>query len=200
MAGPSHEQITGLLLRWSQGDERALDALTPIVYPDLRRLAAYLLKGERREHTLQPTALVNEAYIKLNGAAGTPWQNRAHFIAVAARAMREILVDYARRRKRQKHGGGATIIPLDEALNFAPEKASEFLVLDEALVRLAKEHPRNARVVELRYFGGLTNEEIAEVLQVASNTVIRDWNFAKAWLRREMESSSIDGEDKGAED
>ena len=199
MASPSAEQITGLLLRWSQGDEHALDDLTPLVYPDLRRLAAYLLKGERPGHTLQPTALVNEVYMKLEGAAKTPWQNRAHFVAIAARAMRQILVDYARRRKRKKHGGEVTIVPLEEGLVFAPEHSAELACLDDALNRLAKEHARQAKVVELRFFGGLTNEEIADVMQIAANTVIRDWNFAKAWLRREIESSEIDDGDQSEE-
>jgi RNA polymerase sigma-70 factor (ECF subfamily) len=193
MAGSSGEQITGLLLLWSQGDEHALDKLTPLVLPDLRRLAAYLLKSERAGHTLQPTALVNEAYIKLRGADKIPWQNRTHFIAVAARAMRRILVDYARRRNRKKNGGDVIIIPLDEALNFTPEYSSRLVILDDALANLAKEHPRKARVVELRIFGGLSNDEIAEVLQVASNTVVRDWNFAKAWLHKNMESGTING-------
>jgi RNA polymerase sigma-70 factor, ECF subfamily len=191
MAVPSTNEITGLLARWSHGDERALDSLTPMVYRDLRGLAAHLLRSERSGHTLQPTALVNEAYVKLAGQAKVQWQNRTHFFAVAARVMRQILVDYARSHQRAKRGGGATPLPLDEALVFAPERSSDLLLLDEAVDRLAEVDPRKAKVVELRFFGGLSNEEIAETLQISSNTVMRDWNMAKAWLRREMESGQV---------
>lgn len=183
---PTAAEITGLLLRWSEGDERALDQLTPLVYDDLRRMAYFLLKKERPGHTLQPTALVNEACLKLGDAARTPWQNRAHFLAVAARAMRQILVDYARGRLRDKRGAGATVLPLDEALVFAPERPRELLDLDDALDRLASVHPRKAKVVELRFFGGMSIDETAAVLHISDNTVTRDWDFAKAWLRREM--------------
>ncbi len=188
MAGPSTAEITGLLVRWSQGDEHALDSLTPMVYRDLRRLAAHLLRSERDGHTLQPTALVNEAYVKLAGQSKVQWQNRTHFFAVAARVMRQILVDYARSHQRAKRGGGADPLPLDEALVFAPERSADLLMLDHAVDRLAAVDPRKAKVVELRFFGGLSNEEIAEALQISSNTVMRDWNMAKAWLRREIES------------
>jgi len=188
-------QITEVLARWSQGDERALDSLTPLVYQDLRRLAAHLLRGERTGHTLQPTALVNEAYLKLSRQAKAQWQNRAHFFAVAARAMRQILVDYARNHNRDKRGGGVALLPLDEALVFAAERSGDLLSLDEALKRLAALDSRKSRVVELRFFGGLNNEEIAEVLQISPNTVMRDWNMAKAWLRRDMESGDTHGRD-----
>jgi RNA polymerase sigma factor (TIGR02999 family) len=189
MAGTSSAEITGLLVRWSQGDEHALDSLTPMVYHDLRRLAAHLLRSERSGHTLQPTALVNEAYVKLSGQSKIQWQNRTHFFAVAARVMRQILVDYARGHQRAKRGGGAALLPLDEALVFAPERSADLLVLDQAVDRLAVVDPRKAKVVELRFFGGLNNDEIAEALQISSNTVMRDWNMAKAWLRREIESA-----------
>jgi RNA polymerase sigma factor (TIGR02999 family) len=189
MAGPSSAEITGLLVRWSQGDDHALDSLTPMVYHDLRRLAAHLLRSERSGHTLQPTALVNEAYVKLSGQSRIQWQNRTHFFAVAARVMRQILVDYARGHQRAKRGGGAALLPLDEALVFAPERSADLLVLDQAVDKLAVVDPRKAKVVELRFFGGLNNDEIAEALQISSNTVMRDWNMAKAFLRREIESA-----------
>lgn len=186
MPSPSPEEITGMVQRWGQGDEHALEALTPLVYDDLRRLAGYLLRGERPGHTLQPTALVNEAYLKLAGQRGTPWHNRSHFVAIAARAMRQILVDYARGRHRAKRNHGASFLPLDEAIAFAGERATDLLALDQALNRLSAMDPRKARVVELRFFGGLDNEEIAELLHTSANTVMRDWSFAKAWLAREM--------------
>jgi RNA polymerase sigma factor (TIGR02999 family) len=190
MASPSAQEITGLLVRWGQGDEQALDSLVPLLYNRLRRLAAYLLQGERSGHTLQPTALVNEAYLKLAGQANSPWQNRAHFFAVAGRAMRQILVDYARQRRREKRGGGVSLVPLEEGQGFVAGRSIDLLALDEALDRLAADDKRKALVVELRYFGGLSNQEIAEALQVSVNTVMRDWDFAKAWLSREMSGST----------
>jgi|SRR5579859_488449 len=186
MAGVSPGQITELLLCWSQGDDRALDRLTPLVYQDLRRLASYFLRGERPGHTLQPTALVHEAYLKLAKPKKLQWQNRTHFYAVAAHVMRQILVDYARRHQRHKRGGGASLLPLDEGLVFAPERSAELLALDDSLGRLAAIEPRKALVVELRFFGGLDNQQIAEILNISANTVMRDWNFAKTWLRREI--------------
>ena len=188
MKQPSAAEITGILFRWSQGDEHALDSLTPLVYRDLRRLAAHLLRDERSGHTLQPTALVNEAYLKLAGQAKVQWQNRTHFFAVAARAMRQILVDHARGHLRAKRGAGVTVLPLEEGLLFEPERSADLLALDEALNRLAALDARKTRVVELRFFGGLDNEEIAKVLEISPNTVMRDWNMAKAWLRREIEA------------
>src|SRR5215813_11679991 len=193
MVEPSARQITLILQRWTQGDDHALDSLTPLVYRDLRRIASYILKGERPNHTLQPTALVHETYLKLAGAAKQRWQDRTHFFAVAARAMRQVLVDYARRHRREKRGGKAQILQLDEALVFAAERSGELLALDEAMNRLAAVDQRKARVVELRFFGGLENEEIGEVLNVSANTVMRDWNLAKAWLRREMQSGETHG-------
>jgi RNA polymerase sigma factor (TIGR02999 family) len=186
LAGASPGQITEFLLCWSQGDDHALDKLTPLVYNDLRRLAFHFLRSERQGHTLQPTALVNEAYLKLAKQKKLPWQNRAHFYAVAARVMRQILVDYARSHRRQKRGGGASALPLDEALVFVPEKSAELLALDQALERLKALDPRKSRVVELRFFGGLDNRQTAEILNISANTVMRDWNMAKTWLRREM--------------
>ena len=193
MAGPSSAEITGLLARWSQGDEHALDHLAPLVYRDLRRMAARLLRNERPGHTLQPTALVNEAYMKLAGDARIQWQNRAHFFAVASRVMRQILVDHARSHGRAKRGGRVAVLPLDEALVFAPERSADLLALDQAMERLDRVDSRKVKVVEMRFFGGLNNEEIAQVLQISPNTVMRDWNMAKAWIRREIESNTNDG-------
>jgi RNA polymerase sigma factor (TIGR02999 family) len=181
----SSEQITALLVRWGQGDDRALDKLIPLVYDRLRRIAAWRMnQNERKGHTLQPSDLVNEAFLKLNVSAKVQWKDRIHFYAVAARAMRQVLVDHARKRKRIKRD--VDVVPLDEALVLAPERSAELLVLDEALNRLASHDPRKARVVELRFFGGLSNEEIAEALGTSANTVIRDWDYAKAWLTRDM--------------
>jgi RNA polymerase sigma-70 factor (ECF subfamily) len=185
-------QITEILVRWTGGDHHALDALTPLVYKDLRRMASYLLRSERPGHTLQPTALVNEAYLKLAGQANFHWQNRTHFFAVASRVMRQILVDSARSHLRAKRGGGAVVLSLDEELIFAPERSADLVALDHALDLLAEVDARKAKVVEMRFFGGLGTDEIAEVLQVSPNTVMRDWNMAKAWLRREIESDSKD--------
>jgi RNA polymerase sigma factor (TIGR02999 family) len=187
MTAPSAAEITGILFRWSQGDEHALDSLTPLVYRDLRRIAARLLRAERSGHTLQPTALVNEAYLKLAGDAKVRWQNRSHFFAVAALAMRQILVDHARGHLAAKRGGGVTVVPLEEGLVFARERSADLLALDRALQRLSAIDPRKTRVVELRFFAGLNNDEIAELLQISPNTVMRDWNMAKAWLRREIQ-------------
>jgi RNA polymerase sigma-70 factor (ECF subfamily) len=186
MSGNTPEAITELLVRWGKGDEEALSSLTPLVFQGLKKQASYLLRGERREHTLQPTALVNEAYLKLVGSGKQPWQNRTHFFAVASRVMRHILVDYARGHRRAKRGGGILKLPLDEAIVVAPETSEEILELDRALELLAKHDVRKARVVELRFFGGLSVDETAEVLQISANTVLRDWNMAKAWLRREI--------------
>jgi RNA polymerase sigma factor (TIGR02999 family) len=185
VATVSSAQITALLVRWSQGEEHALDELVPLVYNRLRRIAAgRMSQNERKGHTLQPSDLVNEAFLKLNASAKVEWKDRVHFYAVAARAMRQVLVDHARKRKRIKRD--VQIVPLDEALVLAPERSAELLALDEALDRLAAHDPRKARVVELRFFGGLSNEEIAEALGMSSNTVIRDWDYAKAWLTRDM--------------
>jgi RNA polymerase sigma-70 factor, ECF subfamily len=190
MTDLSSEQITGLLIRWSKGDEGAMEQLTPLVYDDLRKRARWLLRGERPQHTLQATALVNEAYLRLAEDKKIKWQNRLHFFAVASRVMRHVLVDYARRHNRAKRGGDAVLLPLDEAVVFAPEVSSSLLALNTALQRLGETDERKARVVELRYFGGLTVEETAEVLQISPDTVMRDWSIAKAWLRREIKGTN----------
>jgi RNA polymerase sigma-70 factor (ECF subfamily) len=192
VASPSTEQITGMLLRWSQGDEHALDSLVPLVYKDVRRIAAYLMKGERRGHSLQPTEVANELYIKLKDEKKMEWQNRDHFLAVAARAMRQILVDHARKRGRRKRGGEIIFTTLKEAVA-AVGRPFEALDLDWALDRLAAEHPRKARVVELKVYGGLTHDQIARLLGVSTITVQRDWDLAVALLRSYMQERDSDG-------
>ena len=181
----SHE-ITQLLIRWRDGDRSALDELMPAVYDELRRMADRYMRGERKGHTLQTSALVNEAYLRLAGHDQMQWQNRAHFFAIAAQAMRRILVDHARRRGNQKRGGDVQKVNLDEAAAVTTERDAEIIALDEALVELAKVDPRKARMVELRYFGGLSVEETAQVLGVGHATVMRDWGMARAWLLREL--------------
>ena len=180
------KEITQLLLAWGDGDESALAALTPLVYKELRRRAHHYMSGERAGHTLQTTALVNEAYLRLVGSRNVRWQNRAHFFAVSAELMRRILVDFARSRGYQKRGGGARHVELDEAAVVAGDRGAEMVALDEALRALAELDPRQARVVELRYFGGLSDAEIAEVLKVSVGTVRRDWTLARAWLNLEL--------------
>jgi RNA polymerase sigma factor (TIGR02999 family) len=184
-AHDSQKNITRMLKDWSEGDRESLDRLLPFVYDELHRQASRYLRRERVDHTLQPTALINEAYLKLIDQRDVRWQNRAHFFAVAAQAMRRILVDYARSRKREKRGGGGDDVklPYDEAVEVgAREKSIDLVALDEALTRLAGFDERQARVVELRYFSGMTEEETAEVLGISPATVRRDWNMAKAWL------------------
>jgi len=178
--------VTGLLLRWGAGEEDCLNELLPLVEHELRRIAHYLMRKERQGHTLQTTALVNEAYLKLVDQSRADWKNRAHFVSVAATLMRRILVDRARGLHRNKRGGAAEHLLLDEGLVFSPGKSAALIALDDALEDLAKMDPRKARVVELRYFGGLSVEEAAEVLQVHPNTVIRDWDLARKWLKREL--------------
>jgi RNA polymerase sigma-70 factor, ECF subfamily len=182
----SPKQVTQLLANWSQGDDDALTELTPLVYEDLRRLAQRYMHGERPDHTLQTTALVNEAYLRLADQTNPSWQNRAHFFAVAARTMRQILVNYAKSYRSQKRGGGALKVELDEAALVSPEASKEILDLHEALERLATLDSRKAEVVEMKYFGGLDYEEIAEVLKVSPMTVRRDWEFARTWLYAEL--------------
>jgi len=179
-----------LLVAWGHGDEAALEQLMPLVYDELRRIAGRYMKGERPGHTLQATALVNEAYLRLVEIRRVQWQNRAQFFGIAARSMRRILVDAARARRSQKRGGGVHEITLDEALVVAEEPAPALVALDDALDALKALDARKERVVELRYFGGLTVAETAEVLQVSPETVMRDWDFAKAWLSREMTAHS----------
>jgi RNA polymerase sigma factor (TIGR02999 family) len=181
--------VTKLLADWSQGDRAALDKLTPLVYEELRRLAHRYMEGQRPDHTLQTTALVNEAYLRLADQRKPNFTNRSHFFAVAAKAMRQILVDYAKAQQRQKRGAGASKVELDEAALISPEQSSAILDLNDALERLASLDPRAAHVVELRYFGGLKQEEIAEVLKISIVTIRRDWVFARAWLYRELHNA-----------
>ncbi len=186
MSSPS--DITALLVDWSKGDKAALDKLFPLVERELHRLAHSYMRKERSNHTLQTTALVNEAYLRLVDQRDTRWQNRAHFFGIAAQIMRRILMNYARDRQRIKRGGGAIQMSLSETDVVSVTKVSELLALDEALDRLAAIDKRKAKVVEFRYFGGLSVEETAEVLDVSSITVTRDWNMAKAWLAREIQA------------
>jgi RNA polymerase sigma factor (TIGR02999 family) len=178
--------VTGLLLEWGRGDESALERLLPLVHEELRRLAHREMARERAGHTLQTTALVNEAYMRLVDVARVQWQDRAHFFAMSARLMRRILVDHARARGSLKRGGAATRVALDEAIPVAPERAADLVALDDALQALAAVDERKSRVVELRYFGGLSVEETAEAVGVSPETVMRDWKLAKSWLLREL--------------
>ena len=184
MASP--QRITALLDQWSHGDRAALDALIPIVEAELHRLARHYMSRERAGHTLQTTAVVNEAYLRLADCEGVRWQNRAHFFGVAAQMMRRILVDFARRRPRIAGNVEALPIELDEALTVTTEKDADLIALDEALKSLAEIDERKSRIVELRFFGGLSVDETAEVMKIAPITVIREWNKAKAWLFREL--------------
>src|SRR5437763_2611196 len=184
------QQVTQLLADWSEGDGAALEKLTPLVYKELRRLAHRYMEGQRPDHTLQTTALVNEAYLRLADQKRASFTNRSHFLAVAAKAMRQILVNQAKASQRQKRGGSAAKIELDEAALISPEQPRQILDLNEALNRLATLDLRKAQVVELSYFGGLKQEEIAEVLKISSITVRRDWVFAKAWLYNELRSTA----------
>jgi RNA polymerase sigma-70 factor (ECF subfamily) len=185
----SPHRVTQLLQQWSHGDDSALADLTPLVYEELRRLAHHHMGGQRTDHTLQTTALVNEAYLRLAHQTNPNWESRAHFFAVAARAMRQILVSYARSQRSQKRGGGALKVELDEAAIVSPEQSKEIVDLHEALERLGTLDSRKAQVVELKYFGGLNYDEIAEVLKIARITVRRDWEFAKLWLYTELHSA-----------
>ena len=182
----SAQKVTQLLAEWSQGNDAALTELTPLVYEDLRRLAHHYMDRQRPDHTLQTTALVNEAYLRLADQTNPNWQTRAHFFAVAARAMRQILVNYAKSYRSQKRGGGALKIELDETALVSPAESTAIVDLHEALKRLATLDPRKGEVVELKYFGGLNYDEIAEVLKISPVTVRRDWEFAKAWLYAEL--------------
>ena len=192
MTTPSPQEVTQLLLAWSQGDQAALDQLIPLVHAELHRLAHRCMDRERAGHTLQTTALVNEAYLRLIDSSQVRWQNRAHFFAVAAQLMRRILVDFARSRHNLKRGGAAQRVSLDEALLLPQESDPDLIALDEALDALAALDPRQARAVELRFFGGLSVEQTAEVLQVSPETVARDWRVAKAWLLRELDREKRD--------
>jgi RNA polymerase sigma factor (TIGR02999 family) len=182
--------LTQLLLAWGDGDLEALDELTPRVYRELKKLAGSYLRRERAGHTLQPTALAHEAFIKLIDQRNVHWRNRAHFFGIAAQAMRRILVDHARARLAGKRGSGGAIVSLDEAIDVSDPGSAQLLALDEALKQLAQLDPNKGRVIELRYFGGLTLEETAEVLGVSRATVIREWRMAKAWLYGELKRGS----------
>ncbi len=186
MTMPSSHEVTQLLVAWSDGDQAALEQLTPLVYRELHRLAKGYLHRERPGHILQTTALVNEAYLRLIDWKDVRWQNRAHFFGVAAQLMRRILVDFARARHQDKRGGAACQVSLDEAAAVSVERVAEFIALDEALEQLAAIDPRRSRMVELRFFGGLSEEETAEVLKVSPRTVRREWSLARAWLHREL--------------
>ena len=192
MAATSSPQVTRLLLAWRQGDEAALERLIPAVYHELRRLARYYMAGQRPSHTLQPTALINEVYLRLIDCQLVNWQNRAHFIAVSGNLMRRVLVDHARSKQYQKRGAGAVQVSLDEGLFPSSEPGRDLLALDDALNALAEVDARKSKVVEMRFFGGLTTQETAEVLNVSQDTVVRDWRFAKAWLQNEMANPSRD--------
>jgi len=183
---PSTNEVTQLLIDWSQGDKAALDKLTPFVYDELHRMARHYMRRERAGHTLQTSALINEAYLRLVDQ-NIAWQSRAHFFGIAARLMRQILVDHARAYNYAKRGGGeAQKVSLDEVANLAQGRAAELVALDDALQTLAAFDPQQSQIVELRFFGGLTIAETAEVLGVSHATVERDWSVARAWLRREM--------------
>jgi len=191
----SSGEITQLLQGWRGGDRKALDALLPIVYKELRRLAHFQMRQERPDHTLQSSALVHEAYLRLLGENTPQWESRSHFFAIAAQLMRQILVDYARRRGAGKRGGGAVTLSLEDAEVLAPgkEKDLDVVALDDALKALAQIDARKAQVVELRFFGGLNFDQTAEVLGVSAVTVARDWSTARAWLHREMSHGTSDG-------
>lgn len=187
---PKTNRITELLAEWSNGDQTALEQLTPLVYQELHKLAHAYLNRERSGHTLQPTALIHEAYLRLIDQNIEHWQNRAHFYGVAARLMRQILVEHARSRGAEKRGGGAINLALDEALDYSQDQAAELVALDDALTSLAEFDERKCRVIELRYFGGLSVEEAAEVLGISVPTVVRDQRMAQAWLHRELSADT----------
>lgn len=186
LGDPLSQNITHLLKEWSDGDQQALDKLTPLVYEELRQQAARYLRKERPGHSLQATALINEAYLRLIDVKDVQWQNRAHFFAIAANLMRRILVDHARRRDAEKRGGSQVLLTLDDAFAAAEQPDVDLLAIDEALNKLAMIDAQQARVVELRFFSGLTVEETAAALGVSPKTVKRDWSVARAWLRREI--------------
>lgn len=190
MATPSRKDVTDLLIDWGKGDQEALRALMPLVYDELHRLASRYLRNERPGHTLQTTALVHEAYLKLVDQTNTSWQNRVQFFAAAAQVMRHILVDYARSRRAFKRGGDYCRLSLDEAIISSEEKDPDLLILNEALERLAAIDAQQSRVVELRVFGGLTVEETAEALSVSPRTVKREWSMAKAWLHKQIRNNA----------
>ena len=190
---PAHasQEITALLIAWCEGDDTALDRLAPLIQSELHRLARHYMSRERPGHLLQTSALVNEAYLRLIDWKTVRWQNRAHFFGVAAQIMRRILVDFARERQYLKHGGGALRVSLDDAASFVVHRNTDLVALDEALTALAEVDPRKVRVVEMRFFAGLSVEEVADVLKVSKETVMRDWRLAKVWLLRELEGEAV---------
>jgi RNA polymerase sigma factor (TIGR02999 family) len=190
MTQASPEEITGLLQAWSDGDQAALEKLVPLVYAELHRQAKRYMRREQAGHTLQTSALVNEAYLRLVDAGSVRWQNRTHFFAVSAQIMRRILIDFARAKQNLKRGGGVGHVPLDDVQAALPERPADLIALDEALTKLSALSSRQARVVELRYFGGLNEEEIAETLKLSPRTVRQDWSLARAWLYRELSQGS----------
>jgi RNA polymerase sigma factor (TIGR02999 family) len=193
MAGTPSGDVTGLLRAWSSGDESAFEKLVPLVYQELHQRAGRYMAQERTGHTLQTTALVNEVYLRLVESPQRNWENRAHFFAACAQLMRRILVDFARSRNYQKRGGGARKVPLEEALSVCNESPQQIIAVDDALKNLAAIDARKSRVVELRFFGGLSVEETAEVIRVSPETVMRDWKMAKVWLLRELNSEGNRG-------
>jgi len=192
MVVPSSQEVTELLISWRQGKQESLDKLTPIIYEELRRCAHRYMQREQKGHSLQTTALINETYLRLLDCSKVSWKNRAHFFAVTARMMRNILVDYARSRRREKRGGGRVKVSLDQNRIALMERDPDLIALDEALKSMSAEDDRKSRVVEMRFFGGLSVEETAEVLGVSTQTVMRDWRLAKAWLVREMKEPAAD--------
>jgi len=183
---PAPQRVTKLLIDWRNGDQSALDQLMPLVYSELHRMATRYMNQQKRDHTLQTTALIHEAFIRLVGNSGKKWENRAQFFGVAAKAMRHVLIDHARASHAAKRGGERHAIPLDEAILISDERMADFVALDDALTDLAKLNPRQSEVIELRYFGGLSVEETAQILKTSPETVMRDWRAAKAWLYREL--------------
>ena len=184
MIAPPRQQVTQILIDWSEGDREAADRLMPLVYDELRQLARSYLQRERAGHTLQATGLVHEAYLRLVDQTSVTWQNRAHFFRVAAQVMRRILVDHARRFRASKRGGEWEKVEFDEALALAPSRSVDLIALDDALQDLAQLKPEHSQIVELRFFGGLSFEEVGEVLDISSRTAEREWRMARAWLRR----------------
>jgi RNA polymerase sigma factor (TIGR02999 family) len=188
---PSPEEVTQLLAEWGRGSQAALDRLMPLVYAELHRMASRFMGAQKPGHTLQPTALINEAYVRLASDDGREWENRAHFFGVAAMSMRHVLVDHARNRRATKRGSGTPLLSLDEAIVISDERTADIIALDDALSELAKLNKRQSEVVELRYFGGLTVEETAQVTKTSPETVGRDWRAAKAWLYSQLSQRSV---------
>ena len=189
-SSPTERPVTALLARWRAGDAKALESLIPLVYEELRSLAQHYLRRERPNHTLQTTALIHEAYLKLVDQRAVQWQNRAHFFGVAAQLMRRVLVDYARQRAADKRGGGVDLLPLEDSMAIGVSNQIDMIAVDDALNRLATVDPDQVRLVELRFFGGLTIEETAEVLGWSSGSVKREWTVARAWLQREISGAA----------